>query len=185
MGFLTDSARTDYVGDIFCTLDNSLYQNEKGELEYVPSFLETDFYSRPLGNKSKFDPRPAWHHDLKCYYKQRVIVTVPVETLIEEGFLYEHWSNHRCRNIRVCKDLPSKYLKIENVTKWEADCVFKEHMKSLNINPISVGFYRLGVVFNAGWLVTGKEKLNKKYFHKKVLRTRPVWKSIFNKEGGI
>jgi hypothetical protein len=159
--FLTDEVRFIYYEkDLSVTLDNQIYKYDNGLLEFAPKKLLTDDYSKPLTNKRTQNPAPAHFHDIKCRYKQRVVITLSHQELIDKGFLYEHYSSIKKKMITVCRDIPIEYLKIEEVTKWQTDCEFKEMMKALNINWFITHLYRAGVFFNVGWLWSGRTKID-------------------------
>ena len=53
----------------------------------------------------------------------------------------------------ICEDIPTKFLYLIPVDKWELDCLFKRMMKSTKtMPPKTYNAYRCGVFFNIGWL---------------------------------
>lgn len=167
MKWLTDEARLEKSAkpNKWFLLDNELYQDDDGAIYLAPRNYETDNYSIPdwiawlAGNKSKYDPRPSHIHDFGCQYKQLI------KLKLNEGGL-RHLRLLKVEDGKVrCEDIPTRFLCLVPVTKWEIDCLFKRMMKATKTIPARVyNLFRGGVFFNVGWL--GKHKsydLNKIY----------------------
>lgn len=146
-------------------LDNELYQDDDGAIYLAPRNYDTDNYSIPdwiaffAGNKSKWDVRPAHIHDFGCQFKQLLRVKINEASLRKLRLLRVH------KDKLVCEDIPTKYLCLVPVTKWEIDCMFKRMMKATKTIPAKVcNTYRAGVFCNIGWLTKKKAfDLNKIY----------------------
>lgn len=132
--------------------DNELYKDDDGEIYLVPRNYETDNYTIPnwiawvAGSKSEEDVRPSHIHDFGCQYHQLIRLKIGEKLLKDMRYL-------RIYNDKfICEDIPTRFLELVPVTKWEIDCLFKRAMKSAGVsNPVS-SVYRGGVFFNFGWL---------------------------------
>lgn len=189
--FITDEVRlTRFIeksgkpSDIFeITLDNQVYEHEDGTLEYAPRLQVRDGYSRPFGNRNKFSPEPADFHDIRCFYKERIVITLTLKELMERGYIYKHCSSWlkdkygEMARITVCADIPKEFLKVERVEKWATDCTFKKMMCAVGVNPFWHCAYRAGVFFNIGWLWNGKRTLEN-YLN----GTRELYKDNYGRE---
>ena len=155
MKWLTDKSRieqSDKAGDWYL-LDNELFQDEDGSIYLTPRNYKTDNYTIPdwvawlAGNKSKWDVRPSHIHDFGCQYHQLIKVKLNETGLRRLRYLRVY------KDKLVCEDIPTKFLCIVPVTKWEIDCLFKRAMKATGTIPARVyNLYRGGVFFNFGWL---------------------------------
>ena len=167
MKWLTDDSRLEKSSkpNKWFLLDNELYQDDDGSIYLVPRNYETDNFSIPdwiawlAGNKSKWDVRPSHLHDFGCQFKQLIKLKINESGLRRLRLLRVHKAK------LICEDIPTRYLQLVPVTKWEIDCMFKRMMKATKTIPPRVyNLYRGGVFFNLGWL--GKHKafdLNKIY----------------------
>lgn len=165
--WLTDNSRLEKSSkpNKWFLLDNELYQDDDGVIYLAPRNYETDNFSIPdwiawlAGNKSKYDPRPSHLHDFGCQYKQLIKLKINEAGLRRLRLLRVHKAK------LICEDIPTRYLCLVPVTKWEIDCMFKRMMKATKTIPSAVcNLFRGGVVFNLGWL--GKHKaydMNKIY----------------------
>lgn len=133
--------------------ENELYQDNDGCIYLVPRMYKTDNYTIPDwiawlgGSKSKWDARPAHIHDFGCQYHQLLKVTISESELRRLRYLEPHKGYWRC------KDIPTEYLSLVPVKKWEIDCLFKRAMKATKTIPAFIyNLYRGGVFFNFGWL---------------------------------
>ncbi len=153
--WLTEKARlqqSEEAGDWFL-MDNELFQDDDGIIYLVPRNYKTDNYTIPdwvawlAGNKSKWDVRPSHIHDFGCQFHELVKVNLDEESLKRLKYLRLH------KNKIVCEDIPTKFLSLVPVTKWQIDCLFKRAMKATGAIPVRVyNVFRCGVVFNFGWL---------------------------------
>ena len=160
--FITSKSRieqTDKNG-YWKLIDNELYVCDDGKVMITPRYLWSDGYTFPcfimpfLGDKHKFDVRPAHAHDMMCRFHERIIVNLSVKELMEKNYLHEH------RNLIVCEDLPDRYLTIEKISKSDCDDLLKEMMISCSISKKTANIVRFGVRFNLNWwLRTGKKSL--------------------------
>ena len=171
--FVTAKSRleqTDVPG-YWKTIDNELYYDKDCNLILVPRYFWTDGYTFPkmvmaiLGDKNRYDVRPAHQHDLFCRFHEEIVVNCSLTVLKSEGYLREH------NGKTICEDIPEKYLEIRPITKWDADCTFKRMMKACNIEDFIANVIRFGVFFNLRWIQTGKKSL-KEY-------------SLFNEDIGL
>ena len=155
MKWLTDKSRvqqSDEANDWYL-VDNELFQDNDGSIYLIPRNYKTDNYTIPdwvawlAGNKSKWDIRPSHIHDFGCQYHQLIKVNLSEQSLRKTRFLRVH------KDKLVCDDIPSKFLSVVPVTKWQIDCLFKRAMKATKVMPARVyNMFRCGVFFNISWL---------------------------------
>ncbi|MBQ8299344.1 MAG: DUF1353 domain-containing protein [Clostridia bacterium] len=164
--WLTDNSRLEKSNkpNRWFLLDNELYQDDDGSIYLAPRNYETDNYSIPdwvawiAGNKSKYDPRPAHIHDFGCQYHQLLKLKINEAGLRRLRLLRVHKAK------LICEDIPTKYLCLVPVTKWEIDCMFKRMMKATKtIPPKAYNTYRCGVFLNTGWSKYKCYDMNKIY----------------------
>lgn len=144
----------DNIPNKVITVNNQLL-NDKGTIYLVPRNTCTDNYSIPFDiNKEKYDVRPSHLHDIGCYYHQVIKVNLPIEVIYNEYcYLLDN-------NI-VCKDIPTEYLEVVDVSFKECnDLLFKGMGAIYNIPRAKAFLYRLAVNFNINWLRTGKKKID-------------------------
>lgn len=160
--FLTSKSRIQQteLNGYWRLVDNELYVTSSGRVIITPRYLWTDGYSIPsliipiIGDKNKFDVRPAHCHDLMCRFHQIIEVDMTVNELINEGYLHEH------NDLIVCEDIPLRDLSINTISKKYANNLLKEMMLSCNINKKTCEAVRIGVSFNLNWYwKTGKKSL--------------------------
>lgn len=155
--WITAHSRLEQVDeDLYELIDNELYEDVDGTLYLAPRGTVTDNFTRPFGNKQKYDVRPSHVHDIGCRYKQLIVVDRTVDTLIASGLL-----QGRENKKIILEDVPKDWLKIINVTKFEVDNLFKRMCEAANMPKSAVWLYRAGVFCNVGWLWSGKEKIKK------------------------
>lgn len=161
--FLTSKSRIQQTNKdgYWKLVDNELYIDNNGKVMITPRYLWTDGYTFPgliipfIGDKNKFDVRPAHAHDLMCRFHERLIVNLSVKQLMEMSLLREY------KNLIICEDIPLNYISIEKVTKEHCDNLLKEMMLSCNISKWTSNIVRFGVRFNLNWyLRTGKKSLS-------------------------
>lgn len=135
-------------------LNNELFMDDDGNIYLVPRNYKTDNYTVPDwiawlgGSKSKWDVRPSHIHDFGCQYHQLIKLNVSYVLLMKLGLIKKD-----NKNKFVCGDIPTKFLSLVPVTKWEIDCLFKRAMKATGIIPARIyNLFRCGVFFNFGWL---------------------------------
>lgn len=139
--FLTSKARLEYYqNDLYLCLDNTLFQDEDGQIYLVPRNFVTDLYSIPnglawlVGDSAGRDPRPAILHDYLCEYHQGIRVKLTRYELINYGYLTIHYSKERNRGFIVCKDIPVEYLELTKMfSKGETNDFLRRAMKSLDV----------------------------------------------------
>ena len=154
--WITAHSRLEQVdNDTYELLDNELYEDVDGTLYLAPRLLLTDNFSRPFGNKQKYDVRPSHIHDIGCRYKQLILVDCLVDTLRAGGDL------QRRKDKIILEDVPKYYLKIKDVGKFEVDNLFKRMCEATNMPKNIVWLYRCGVFCNVGWIWNGKTKIVK------------------------
>lgn len=155
MKWLTDNSRLEKSPKPhkWYLVDNELFQDKDGAIYLVPRNFETDNYTicdilAPVaGNKSKWAVRPSHLHDFGCEYHKLIKVKLSEKELRVRRLL------RVCRDKLICEDIPTRYLELIPVTKWELDCMFKRAMKATGTIPARVyNLYRCGVFFNVGWL---------------------------------
>ena len=155
MKWITDNSRIEKLSEAnkWRMIDNELFQDEDGSIYLTPRNYETDNYTIPDwvawlgGNKSKWDIRPSHIHDFGCQYHQLIRVKLNETGLRRLRYLRVN------KNKLICEDIPTKFLELIPVTKWEIDCLFKRAMKATKTIPARVyNLYRGGVFFNFGWL---------------------------------
>ena len=151
--FLTENVRieqTDKLG-YFKTLDNELFMDDDGTLYLTPRYFWTDGYTFPrlvmviLGDKNRYNVRPAHAHDLFCRFHQCIKVKLSLTQLRLMNLLREH------NGKMVCEDIPKEHLEIAPISKWETDELFNRMMKACAIDKKTRRTIRFGVFFNIGW----------------------------------
>lgn len=154
--WITSHSRLEQVDeDLYQLIDNELFEDIDKTLYLAPRGTVTDNFTRPFGNKQKYDVRPSHIHDIGCRYKQLIVVDRAVETLISAGLLQGRENNKKI----ILEDVPRDLLKIIDVTKIEVDNLFKRMCEASNMPKSAVWLYRAGVFCNVGWLWSGKEKI--------------------------
>lgn len=154
--WITAHSRLEQVdSDLYQLLDNELYEDFDGKLYLAPRGLVTDNFSRPFGNKQKYDVRPSHIHDIGCRYKQLILVDCLVDTLRAGGYL------QRRKDKIILEDVPKYYLKIKDVGKFEVDNLFARMCEAANMPRGAIWLYRCGVFCNVGWFWSGKDKIKK------------------------
>lgn len=155
MRFLTSDSRLEKMPapNKWKLVDNELFQDADGSIYLIPRGYVSDNYTIPDwiawlgGNKSKWDCRPAHIHDFGCQYHQLIKVMINESELRRLKLLRAH------NGKMICEDIPTRYLSLVPVTKWQIDCLFKRAMKATGNIPARVyNLYRGGVFFNFGWL---------------------------------
>ena len=141
-------------------VDNELYKDEDGAIYITPRNYITDNYTIPdwvawlAGGKTKWDVRPSHIHDFGCQFHQLLRVTLTESELRQRRLLRTHIDKEKDEEIPVCENIPTKYIEIIPVTKWEIDCLFKRAMKATGDIPNKVlNLFRCGVFFNVGWVL--------------------------------
>ena len=161
--FITDKARIQQVDKLgyWKTIDNELYLDDNGELLLTPRYFWSDGYTFPtwvmpiIGDKHKFDVRPAHEHDLNCRFHEKITVKLSITALKIKGYIREH------DGMLICEDIPMEYLKIKRISKKEADDYFNSMMKSCGIPKWVRLVLRFGVIFNLNWYFrTGKRSIS-------------------------
>lgn len=155
--FLTGKARLQQTDKrrIWKLLDNELYKANDGSIYLVPRNMQTDNYTIPCwvawlaGSPVDYDTRASHLHDLWCYVRQALVVTLTETELREKGYLRFSDKN----NMWVCEDIPAEYLTKKKVGKWKTDNMLYQCMEAANIPLISRFVIRSGVLFNIGWLI--------------------------------
>ena len=164
--WLTDNSRLEKSDkpNKWFLLDNELYQDDDGSIYLAPRNYETDNYSIPdwiawiAGNKSKYDPRPAHIHDFGCQYHQLLKLKINEAGLRRLRLLRVHKAK------LICEDIPTRFLFLVPIDKWELDCLFKRMMKATKtIPPKAYNTYRCGVFLNTGWSKYKCYDMNKIY----------------------
>lgn len=158
--WITAKSRLSQVdNDLWELVDNELYQDTDGTLYLAPRGTMTDNFSRPFGNKQKYDVRPAHIHDIGCRYKQLIIVDCCLDTLKAAGLLQGRGDVGE--QMIILEDVPLEMLKIIDIGKIKVDNLFKRMCEATDMPKWAVLTYRTGVFFNIGWLWNGKEKIKK------------------------
>lgn len=160
--WITAHARLEQVdNETWELLDNELFEDVDGTLYLAPRLLLTDNFSRPFGNKQKYDVRPAHIHDIGCRYKQLIKLSVSLDTLVMSGLLRKKDGEKI-----VLDDVPLDWLKVVDVKKFDVDNLFKRMCEVAGMPKTAVWLYRAGVFCNVGWLWSGKEKIKKEKIFK-------------------
>lgn len=161
--FITSKSRieqTDLPG-YWRTLDNELYLDDDSTLYLVPRYFWSDGYTFPgwvmaiLGDKQKWDVRPAHGHDSFCRFHERIRVNMSLTNLKMHNYIHEH------KDKIVCEDIPIEYLEIERIPKrWADDCFKRMMLSTESIPEKTINLIRFGVIFNLNWyLKTGKKSI--------------------------
>ena len=160
--FITAHSRieqTDKLG-YFKTIDNELFMDEDGQLYLTPRYFWTDGYTFPkiamaiLGDKNKYDVRPAHGHDICCRFHQCIKVNLSLTQLKMMNLLREH------KGMMVCEDIPEEHLLIQKISKFQSNNLFYRMMSCCDINCWIKWIIRIGVCFNINWYKTGTRSLN-------------------------
>lgn len=147
-------------------IDNEVYLSNSGRLTITPRRFWSEGYTIPsifmpfIGDKNKYDIRPAHGHDLNCRFHEIIFINLSLDELYDK-FIFKHPK----KNIMVCKDIPKQYLTIEKISKIKSDNLLKEMMLSCGIENKICNLFRIGVTFNINWLKTGKKSLNEYVFY--------------------
>lgn len=161
MIWLTDKSRIEQTNEAnnWYLLDNEVFEDEDGSIYLTPRGFKTDNYTIPdwvafvAGNKAKWDVRPSHLHDFACEYHKLIRITMTKSSLRRYKYLKVNKDG-----IFICEDIPTNLLQLVDVTKWEADCMFKRAMKATRVIPARVyNTFRCGVFFNFGWLKKPKK----------------------------
>lgn len=136
------------------TIFNNLFLDDDCTLYYIPKNYIKDDFTNPFSDNAKWKSDAADLHDIACDFHALIKVNLTIEELEAKKYLKE------VDGYLYCCDIPTEYLEVVFVTKWEADCMFKRAMKASGcINGLTIGLYRTGVFFNVGWL--GRRELIK------------------------
>ena len=161
--FITSNSRIEQTNTYgyWKLIDNEVYVTESQKIILAPRGLWSDGYTFPLlimpfiGDKNKFDVRPAHQHDLMCRFHEYISIDLTVSQLISKGYLREH------KDKIICEDIPTKYLTINKICKKDCDDLLKEMMLYCNIPFNTCNIVRFGVTFNLNWyLKTGKKSIS-------------------------
>lgn len=155
--FLTGKARLQQTDKkrIWKLFDNELYKADDGNIYLVPRNMQTDNYTIPCwiawlaGSPVDYDTRASHLHDLWCYVREALVVTLTEKELRDKGYLRFSEKNM----MWVCEDIPVEHLTKRKVGKWKTDNMLYQCMKAANIPLISRCLIRGGVFFNIGWLI--------------------------------
>lgn len=155
--FLTGHVRAEQTEKrgVWRILDNVLYLDDNDVLYLAPRNFQTDFYTIPLlidfltGSPSENDTRCSSIHDIFCSTISAVIVTLSIDELLKKGYL--RFSTKK--NMWVCRNIPKKYLRVEKISKAEANSIFGRTLKAADVPFLKRLLIRLGVVFNIGWYI--------------------------------
>ena len=152
--FLTDKAITQQLDKkgMYKVLANELYKDDDGNIYLVWRGFETDNFT--WINSSDWDIRCSHLHDVGSKHHQVVRVRLNEQELRSRRLLFVH------NNCIVCKDIPIKYLKVENITGHQINNMFYRMLKASNAPKYVQFAYRAGVAFNFGWFFSGKEKID-------------------------
>ncbi len=154
--FLTAPARTEQLPQkgMYKLVDNELYEDDDRSIYLHWRGFKTDNFT--WINSSDWDIRCSHGHDIGCKYHQILKVCMSYDELISKGYLYQH------KEKWVCKDIPTKYLMVVDVSGHEINNLFYRMLKSADC-PVTPKFiqclYRAGVAFNLNWFLTGKTKI--------------------------
>ena len=155
MKWITDKSRIEQSNDMgdWYLLDNELYMDDDGAIYLVPRNYKTDNYTIPDwvawvgGNKSTWDVRPSHLHDFGCQYHQLIKVNLNEYNLRRLRYLKIKGSKI------ICENIPTRFLSLIPIDKWEIDSMFKRMMKDTGVIPDKIcNLFRFGVFFNFGWL---------------------------------
>lgn len=147
------------------TLYNQLY-HDGCKTYLIPRNTITDNYTIPFGiDKDKYDVRPSHLHDIACKYHKVIIVDLPLEDIINK-FLYT------INNDILCIDIPTKYLKVINVSFKECNKLLYNGMLDTNTIPKYIcRLYYIAVYLNINYIKTGKENINLDNIYNSILST--------------
>lgn len=139
------------------TLHNQLYCDNNNELIFVPRYFVTDGYTIPEGlawlggGKMKWDIRPSIGHDFECKYHGYIKVNLAFSELRKKGLIRTITKENK--SIRVCENIPTKYLEFVPTTFNQTNSRFKRMMKAVGcIKTWRINMMRFAVNFNIGWL---------------------------------
>lgn len=138
-----------------CT--NELFQDTDGSIYLTWRGFVTDNFTWLKTNK--WDIRCSHLHDVGCEYHQIVKVNLRVNDLQNKGLLIyveklDSW---------FCKDIPTRYLKVVDVTKKEINDMFYRALDCADCPKtpdIVKHLYRMGVALNINWYFTGKNPID-------------------------
>jgi len=160
---LTYKARLEQVASrCWQTLDNQLFLLDNERILLAPRKLITDNNTNPFGDNDLCDVRASHFHDLGCRYHQLIYVTLPLQELRKKMYLRIHRkrSKEAFQNIWVCDDIPEYFLSVEKVGFNEISKIFKEILLACGVGKTLSNIMRFAVNFNAGWVFSGKAKID-------------------------
>lgn len=141
---LTDQVSQTQVADgQWITNGNQLALLDDGRVTIVPRRFRTDnitFISDDFA-----DVRASHFHDVGCKYHQMIYVSLSVAQLRKCGFLIVHNGKW------YCKDIPTHYLYVENVTFNKINNIFKQCLLACHTGVAKTNIMRFAVNFNLGW----------------------------------
>jgi len=165
--WLTDKGETiqSHLPNKVITLTNQIFIDNE-TIYLIPKLTLTDNYSIPFGiNKDKYDIRPSHLHDIACYYHKVIVVNLTVDKV------YNKYLDLVDGKV-ICKDVPSKYLKVVDVNFKECNDLLKKGMEGLYTIPKYITkLFRFAVNFNINWLHTGKKNIDLDNLYIKYLPT--------------
>ena len=160
--FLTSSSETKQMPEkgMFRLSHNELYKDDDGKIYLAWRGFRTDHFT--WIRKANWDTRCAHIHDVGCKYHQVVEVLLNDRQLCQMGYL------RVVNGDVICRDIPTHYLKVVDVTGNWINNLFYRMLKNADCpkTPKHIQLlYRCGVACNIGWFKSGKTKidLNKIY----------------------
>lgn len=161
--FLTSASRIEQLDKPrqYKLVDNELYLDDNGHIYLAWRGFQTDNFT--WLNSNEWDIRCSHQHDVGCQYHQVVKVCLTEHQLKRMDLLYQH------KDKWVCRDIPTIFLRVVDVTGHEINNLFYRMLKNADCpeTPKYIQYlYRAGVSFNLNWFRTGKTKIDLKLLYK-------------------
>lgn len=152
--FLTDKAITQQLDEkgMYKVLANELYKDDDGRIYLVWRGFETDNFT--WINSGDWDIRCSHLHDVGCKHHQVVRLKISEQELRSRRLLFVHHDKV------ICKDIPTKYLEVINISGHEINNMFYRMLKASKAPKYVQIAYRAGVALNLAWFWTGKQKID-------------------------
>jgi len=163
--FITGRAeiRQDVKTSKWLTLHNQLFIDNYGLIYLVPRNTITDGYTFPMGGKmASFPVEPAIGHDFECIYKKAIIVNISINQLIEEGYIRakEIYDKGNYRTIKICENIPGRYLTIKETTFKQTNDRFLRMMKAVGVSKFWAFGMHKAVFLNYSWFLRKSNPIN-------------------------
>lgn len=155
--FLTRASETEQlpIKGMYRLCGNELYEDDDGTIYLAWRGFVTDNFT--WIKKGDWDIRCAHIHDIGCKYHQ------VIQLKIKKHQLYLLDLLKTVNGQIICKDIPTKYLEIKEVSGHWINNLFYRMLRDADYpkTPKYIQLlYRCGVACNFGWFKSGKTKID-------------------------